>query len=1078
MALCILGLPSWGQPDIEEIRYFFDTDPGVGLGTLITITPGQTIDITVDLPQGLSEGPHTLYVRAKDENGIWGMMEKRPFIVQTLPPTNPPTPNLTKVEYFVDDYELPGMGTDVPIGMQPTIDVNILVSSLGLSDGYHMIYARAKDKNGVWGITETRPILIIAPSGAGSVDDITKIEYFFNNDPGIGLATDLPITPGVVVDIMSVDLTHALPLPVGTNSVTVRAQNAVGAWGPGELREFNVLDDCTQPTADFTIQLACASETVNFTDISLNIQPDAQYRWYFDGDTTPDDFTVGSTSFVFTNPGDYQVSLAISQGMICYDSIGFDITILAKPVVVFNADPVEEGIPTNFEVTQFNVDPSATWSWDFDNDAIEDDNTAGNTAFVYPNFGNYLASVLVSDGNGCETGFSRMVTVSAPGGGGTPTANFTAPTVCIGETTIFTDLSIDIPGTALYSWDFDNDGLEDDNTPGSTTYTYPSSGDFIAVLQIDLGGGVIITHSEMVSVNPIPVASFTADIVCLGSTTTFTDFTNGTIAGTTYSWDFDGDGLEDDNTTGNSTFIYSSPGVFTALLLVDNGSGCFDATSRNIQVQQQPSAKFTVGQACTGESMEFTDMSTALETEVTYSWDFDGDGTEDDNTVDNTTYVFNNAGTFDPVLVVDNGSGCQSTFTIQVEINDIPGVGFTIDASCFDQATLFIDNSTNVDTDAFYSWDFDGDGIEDDDNNDSNTFNYGQPGNYRTALTVDNGGGCESTVTREVIFEDVAQVNFVASAACAGEPTTFTDLSTGVGTNPVYSWDFENDGGEDSTVPAGTTHIFDSAGTYTTRLTIFKQGCNSSSLQVVVNDLPTIYLGSEVSICEGESVTLDPGPGFVNYQWSNGSNNQSLTVKKEGLYFVTATNNNKCQVSDSVIVDLEVLPDAAFDYSIEIFEFSVMVQFENQSVDADQYNWSFGDQNLSADINPSHEYAGIDIFEGSSFEVCLTAMNQCEEITTCDMLFLSVTGNQENGLKKLVQVYPNPSSSGRFNLLLDPERETKLEALVYNINGQLVWSNSQLVEQNTIDLNGYPKGVYLMKLVGHEEIYTQRPIYQ
>ena len=203
-----------------------------------------------------------------------------------------------------------------------------------------------------------------------------------------------------------------------------------------------------------------------------------------------------------------------------------------------------------------------------------------------------------------------------------------------------------------------------------------------------------------------------------------------------------------------------------------------------------------------------------------------------------------------------------------------------------------------------------------------------------------------------------------------------------------------------------------------------------------------------------------------------------MTVNKEGLYFVTAINSNKCQVTDSIMVDLAGLPDAAFDYSIEIFEFSVVVQFENNSVGADQFNWSFGDQNFSADVDPPHEYTGIDIFEGSSFEVCLTAMNDCEEITTCEVLFLSVTGNQENELEKLIQVYPNPSVSGKYNLLLDPGTDTKVRALVYGINGQLVWSNSQLAEQNTIDLNGNPKGVYLLKLVGHEEIYTQRLIYQ
>lgn len=62
----------------------------------------------------------------------------------------------------------------------------------------------------------------------------------------------------------------------------------------------------------------------------------------------------------------------------------------------------------------------------------------------------------------------------------------------------------------------------------------------------------------------------------------------------------------------------------------------------------------------------------------------------------------------------------------------------------------------------------------------------------------------------------------------------------------------------------------------------------------------TVTSGLNVSIsgpagyCQGQSITLDAGPGYTSYIWSNGSNNQTIQVNSPGTYTVTVTNINGC----------------------------------------------------------------------------------------------------------------------------------------------------------------------------------------
>ena len=71
--------------NVEELEYYFDTDPGYGNADPITFTPSGSVDTDALIStSSLSTGFHTLFVRAKDSDGFWGMMQSQVVYIDNL----------------------------------------------------------------------------------------------------------------------------------------------------------------------------------------------------------------------------------------------------------------------------------------------------------------------------------------------------------------------------------------------------------------------------------------------------------------------------------------------------------------------------------------------------------------------------------------------------------------------------------------------------------------------------------------------------------------------------------------------------------------------------------------------------------------------------------------------------------------------------------------------------------------------------------------------------------------------------------------------------------------------------------
>jgi hypothetical protein len=93
-----------------------------------------------------------------------------------------------------------------------------------------------------------------------------------------------------------------------------------------------------------------------------------------------------------------------------------------------------------------------------------------------------------------------------------------------------------------------------------------------------------------------------------------------------------------------------------------------------------------------------------------------------------------------------------------------------------------------------------------------------------------------------------------------------------------------------------TTTVYDSA--------INFMGCDSVHVaHLVVNGIPPGALGSNVTICQGQSLVLDAGAGTgYSYLWNTGATSQTISVNTSGNFTVLVTTPQGCTSQDEVAV--------------------------------------------------------------------------------------------------------------------------------------------------------------------------------
>jgi hypothetical protein len=90
-------------------------------------------------------------------------------------------------------------------------------------------------------------------------------------------------------------------------------------------------------------------------------------------------------------------------------------------------------------------------------------------------------------------------------------------------------------------------------------------------------------------------------------------------------------------------------------------------------------------------------------------------------------------------------------------------------------------------------------------------------------------------------------------------------------------------------------------------------GCDSIIVtDLIVNDVPVVDLGADVTLCIGESVSLDAGV-YESYSWSSGETTQIIDAYMVGNQSVTVTDVNGCLGVDTI--EITNFPEIVIDFT-------------------------------------------------------------------------------------------------------------------------------------------------------------------
>ena len=220
---------------ISSLEYYWDLDPGYGMGSPIPITTVATEIEETDAitTASIATGFHRLFVRAQDDSGNWGIAESRLVYVDSSLGALKDT--IDQVEYYWDMDPGYGNGALITVSNPDTLlTVDDLLPTDTLANGFHNLFVRARSKSGIWGIAESRLVYVDSSLGA-SKDTIDQIEYFWDIDPGYGNGALISVAvPDTTLDIS--DMLATDTLANGFHTLFVRARSNSGTWGMPESR--------------------------------------------------------------------------------------------------------------------------------------------------------------------------------------------------------------------------------------------------------------------------------------------------------------------------------------------------------------------------------------------------------------------------------------------------------------------------------------------------------------------------------------------------------------------------------------------------------------------------------------------------------------------------------------------------------------------------------------------------------------------------------------------------------------------------------------------------------------------------
>jgi len=225
------ALPALGKaPKIKRVEYYLDNDPGYGNAINIPLNAGSDLSLasTISLAP-LAEGVHILSVRSQDSLGAWSKDSRLLFLKKYTPPSYVAGAKIEYLEYYFDKDPGYGNATSIPVTAGGSVGVTSSLSIASLAEGVHILGVRSRDSLGAWSLDQRYLFLkkYTLPT-LGAVPKLTRIEYYFDKDPGYG--NGKPISFGTTTNIALAPAISLSSISEGIHKLFIRSQDSLGGW--------------------------------------------------------------------------------------------------------------------------------------------------------------------------------------------------------------------------------------------------------------------------------------------------------------------------------------------------------------------------------------------------------------------------------------------------------------------------------------------------------------------------------------------------------------------------------------------------------------------------------------------------------------------------------------------------------------------------------------------------------------------------------------------------------------------------------------------------------------------------------
>ena len=661
--------------------------------------------------------------------------------------------------------------------------------------------------------------------------------------------------------------------PTGTNAATITIEylpaqditwydaatggNVLGTESTLEAVGTSVLANTTTPgTYNFYAEAgynACTSSSRTLVSVIVNTLPTITTAAAPSASVCPGTSVTltanGGTTYTWDNGVTDGVAF-IPTATATYNVIGVDnngCENTASIEVVVNTLPVVDlgaDITVCDDVT-VTLDAGSFASY------LWNDNSTAQTLVATAN-GTY--SVTVTDANGCTDADTINVVINP-----NPIAvvlSSTDPSVC-GATDASISVTDDV--TYTYAWN---------TTPAQTTATANNLGAGIYNVSVSLGACQIVL-TESISDPGAPTITLATDdvdnILCEGTDLTFT-------AGGLTSGSYE---IYVNNTLANTipftmTSVTEAVDQSFSVYLVGTDAGGCSGTSNIVNVVVNPLPVVSLG----ANIIACDDTDVVLDAQnagATYVW----------STTELTQTIV--AATSDTYSVtVTDVNACVNADTITVTINPVPVVNLGSDVTVCAETTVTLDAGN---AGATFDW------------NTTATSQTIEPvvsGTY--SVVVMNSYNCTGADTVVVAINPLPVINLGADInTCVGTTVDLDAQNAGAS----YTW---------NTLEITQTIVAATSGIYSVTVTDANACVNADTIDVVINPVPVVNLGSDVTVCEGTTVTLDAGNVGASFLWNTTGTTQTIDPIASGTYSVVVTDANNCTGTDTVDVVINLLP--------------------------------------------------------------------------------------------------------------------------------------------------------------------------